>query len=71
MKVIKTVKTISQALVKMAECMRDIADSNQLAIRALRSGHGGEFIGIAFQQLVLQGEQYPAGVHSAILSSLS
>lgn len=48
MKVAKVVKHKSQAVDKLADFKRAVADSNQLAIKALCSDRGGELTGIAF-----------------------
>lgn len=48
-KVIKRAKHKSQALDQLADFKRDVAKSNPLAVKKLRSYQGGEFIGIAFQ----------------------
>lgn len=45
------VKNRSQALDKLVDFKRGVADSNQLATKVLWSYQGGEVTGIAFQQL--------------------
>lgn len=50
MQVGKMVIHKSQAFDKLADCERGVADSNQLATKALRSHQGEELTGVAFQQ---------------------